>query len=62
METVAADQRGGKRGGFEVHFGREAPGGDGKLVAYATDEHSLWVWFFGWELVVSRKVGVNPTG
>jgi hypothetical protein len=61
METVAS-KRGKEPRVWDFHFGREAPGGDGKLVDYATDEHSLWLWFFGWELIISRKVGVNPTG
>lgn len=48
------------RYGFDVYLGREAPGGNGKLIDFATDERSIWVWAFGWELIVSRRGG-RPT-
>lgn len=58
MNTVAK----GKGLPLEVFYGREAPGETPRpLVDWATDDDSLWVWFFGRELVVSRKRAPQPT-
>jgi hypothetical protein len=64
MEAATSNQQGKRRpllSGVDVHFGREAPGGTGKRFAFEVDENSLWVWFFGRELVVSRRTGGEQT-
>lgn len=59
MEVVGTRKE--RRFGFDVYFGREAPGGTGKLIDFAKDERSVWVWAFGFELIVSRRGGRSQT-
>jgi hypothetical protein len=40
---------------LEFHYGLEAPGYKGPAIDGRVDGDDLWLWFFGRELVVSRK-------
>lgn len=56
MTNVSTEKR--SRGGtlgVDVHLGREALGGNWRAFDFAVDARTLWIWAFGYELIISLQ-------